>query len=85
MEQKLKQTAVDWLIKVLDVKPENEYQKKFIDDLISKAKEMEKRMVVKAFNEGEFNMLNSRRDECFEYKSGEDYYQQYYLTENDLI
>jgi hypothetical protein len=34
----------------------------------------EKRMIIDSFNEGEFNVWNHERDECFEFESGQDFF-----------
>jgi len=46
-----------------------EFKKKY-EELL----ELEKRQIASAFCAGEFNMMNSKRDECFEFQTGGEYY-----------
>ena len=45
-----------------------------LQQLLKEAKRIEKRQIQNAFNDGEMNIHNSKRDEGFEYGSAEQYY-----------
>ena len=55
-QNKMKQTAVDWLIKQLT--PSISLQQKHIDELKEKAKEMEKEQIVDAWDNGWHEHMN---------------------------
>ena len=67
MENKL--TAVEWLIKELT--PSIKLQQKYIDELETKAKEMEKEQIIDAFNMGMEEFAN---DTTIQVYQGEQYY-----------
>jgi hypothetical protein len=60
-----KQTAVDWVIEQLT--PSISLQQKHIDELKEKAKEMEKKQIKDAYEQGDIQIVN-----------GEQYYEQTY-------
>lgn len=91
MELELKKTPMQELLhnlKNMDTIPTNEIDttlEAIIKAIESVYIDKERVEIKKAFNAGEINMHNSKRDECFEYEGGADYYEKYYLTPNDLI
>ena len=55
----------------------------FLPDQLAKTIEdkylgMEKLNIIETFSDGELNIWNNKRDECFEYHGGEDYYNKTY-------
>ena len=62
-------TAVEYLIEQLQAPCRG-----IPSHIIEEAKRIEKRQIQNAFNDGEMNIHNSKRDEGFEYGSAEQYY-----------
>ena len=42
----------------------------------------EKSHIINSYNSGEMNIWNSKRDECYEYEGGSDYYNKTYKNLN---
>ena len=62
-------TAVEWLQEQYHLRGEA-----LPSGVFQEAKRMEKQQIHNAFNDGEMNIHNSKRDEGFEYGSAEQYY-----------
>jgi hypothetical protein len=74
-----KQTAVEWLEKNMwehiEYKPTLEIQR--IRKKIQQAKEMEKKQIVKAFDDGDYNYHYSRKTGN-DFENGEEYFEELY-------
>jgi hypothetical protein len=79
MENTKKQTAVEWVIEQLT--PAISLRQKYIDEIKSQAKQMEKEQIIEA-NEAGFNDAQLI-DYKYEGKNPEDYYNETYNTESD--
>lgn len=66
-------TAVEWLQEQYHLRGEA-----LPSGVFQEAKQMEKRQIQNAFDDGEFNVHNSKRDEGFEYETAEQYYDETY-------
>ncbi len=63
----MKQTAVEWLVEELTL-PEYGDNPKWVKEVITKAKEMEKQQIIDSYNEGDFSVVkdaNYYYDETF--------------------
>ena len=43
-------------------------------DIVSKQLDYERKCLIDSFNDGEYNIWNYERDECYEYEGGLDYF-----------
>ena len=69
-QNKMKETAVEWLLENLNSEPYSEKEFNYNSDCWDKAKEMEKEQIENAFNYGQFD-LGMEADEYYNeiYKS----------------
>jgi hypothetical protein len=73
------QTAVEWLVKELNQKidfiPLDKWD--MIMDIIQQAKEMEKKQIAKAFDDGDYNYHYSRKTGN-DFEDGQEYFNEIY-------
>ena len=75
-----KQTAVDWLIE--DLGEYFPWGIGGIEYLIKQAKEMEKKQIIKAFDDGDYNYHYSKKTGN-DFENGEEYFEELYGNKND--
>ena len=79
--QETKQTAVDYCYEAIITHFDlNDLEMETLNTIMEIAKGKEMRQIKDAFDEGEYNIMNSKRDEGFKYEVAEQYYNDKYVN-----